>query len=62
MKKKETLSQNENLPEEELVQCELCNENIEKEEIIEISGEQDSTILCTACAGKFNNLSAFYDE
>jgi len=62
MKKKETLSQNENLPEEELAQCELCDKSIEREEIIEISGEQDSTILCSSCAGKFNNLSSFYDE
>ncbi|MFN8578413.1 MAG: hypothetical protein U0354_16395 [Candidatus Sericytochromatia bacterium] len=47
---------------EEQLQCELCNKVIEQENLIEISNNKDSTILCNSCAVKFNNLASLYDE
>ena len=47
---------------EEQIQCELCDKLIDEEDLIEISSNKDSTILCSNCASKFNNVSSFYDE
>jgi|APLak6261663012_1056037.scaffolds.fasta_scaffold28481_3 hypothetical protein len=53
---------NKNRTEQEQLQCELCNKLIEQESLIEISNNKDSTILCSRCAVKFNNVSSLYDE
>ena len=61
MRKKEvyrTLSSNSM----EQVQCELCDKAIQQEDLIEISNNKDSTVLCNNCAIKFNNLASIYDE
>jgi hypothetical protein len=47
---------------QEQVQCELCDKLIDEDDLIEISSNKDSTVLCNVCARKFNNLSSFYDE
>jgi hypothetical protein len=46
----------------EQVQCELCDKLIDEDDLIEISSNKDSTILCNSCASKLNNVSSFYDE
>lgn len=48
--------------EQEQLQCELCDKLIEQEALIEISNNKDSTVFCSSCAVKFNNLSSLYDE
>ena len=61
MRKKEiyrTLSRNS----VDQVQCELCDKVIDQEDLIEISNNKDSTVLCNHCAVKFNNLASLYDE
>ena len=46
----------------EQLQCELCDKVINEDNLIEFSSNKDSTILCSECAKKFNNVSSFYDE
>ncbi|MBC7474563.1 MAG: hypothetical protein H7263_09755 [Candidatus Sericytochromatia bacterium] len=43
-------------------ECELCDRGIPQEDLIEISNNKDSTVLCNKCAITFNNLASIYDE
>jgi len=50
------------ISEQEQVQCELCEKPMGNENIIEISSIRNSTVLCSSCAVKLNNVSSLYDE
>ena len=63
MRKKEVYrALSEPRAEQEQLQCELCDKMIEQDSLIEISNENDSTVLCNKCAVKFNSLASIYDE
>jgi hypothetical protein len=50
------------ISDQEQVQCELCERPIDPANLIEISSNKDSTVLCNTCAVKLNNVTSLYDE
>jgi hypothetical protein len=50
------------ISDQEQVQCELCEKPIDPRNLIEISSNKDSTVLCSNCAEKLNNVASLYDE
>jgi hypothetical protein len=62
MRKKEVYRTVTISDQDQQVQCELCEKPIDPRNLIEISSNKDSTVLCSTCAVKLNNLTSLYDE
>ena len=62
MKKKEAYKTSPEDQIQEEIQCDLCKKMLTAKDLVEISGRDDSTILCSKCAVKLDNLSSVYDD